>query len=118
MSEETKKIAEDIIKNTEKILNENKDLNEDWGKSVQMVFKDIETGYRFTFAMDGTIGKIEKKPSSEIKLEDAEATVFCTVGDLKDIIDGKLNAMEAMGAGKFKIEGKLDALMKLAPAIM
>jgi putative sterol carrier protein len=36
---------------------------------------------------------------------------------LKEVVDGKLNAMEAMGRGLFKVEGKLEALMKLAPAI-
>ena len=118
MSIEKKKIADDIMKHMEKKLNENKDLAEGWGKTIQTVFTDIETGYRMKFAMDGSIEKIEKKPASEIKLEDAEATVYCTVDDLKDIIDGKVNAMDAMGAGKFRIEGKMDALMKLAPAIM
>jgi putative sterol carrier protein len=59
-----------------------------------------------------------KKPASEIKLEDAEATVSCTVDVIKDVIDGKSNAMEAMGENKFKIEGSMAALMKLGPAIM
>jgi putative sterol carrier protein len=116
--EEKRKIADEIIKELEKRLNENKDLAEGWGKAIQLVFTDIETGYRMKFAMDGTIEKIEKKPASEIKLEDAEATSYCAVYDLKEIFDGKVSAMEAMGSGKFRIEGKMDALLKLAPAIM
>jgi len=118
MSEEKKKIADDVMKEMEKKLNENKDLNEGWGKTVQVIYTDIETGYQVKYAMDGSVEKVEKKPASECKLEDAEATVFCTVDDIKDIIDGKTNAMEAMGTGKFRIEGPLTALMKLGPAIM
>jgi putative sterol carrier protein len=116
--EEKKKIADDIMNELAKKLNESKDLTEGWGKAIQIVFTDIETGYNVKFAMDGSIEKTEKKPLSAIKPEDAEATCYCTVDDLKDIIDGKVSAMEAMGSGKFRIEGKLDALMKLAPAMM
>jgi putative sterol carrier protein len=118
MSEEKKKIADDVMKHMEKVLNENKDLNEGWGKSDQVIFTDIETGYWIKFAMDGSVEKMVKKPASEIKLEDAEATVSCTVDVIKDVMDGKTNAMEAMGEGKFKIDGPLAALMKLGPAIM
>ncbi len=115
---EKKKIAEDIMKEMEKKLNENKDLNEGWGKSVQVMYTDIETAYLIKFAMDGSVEKVEKKTASEFKLEDGQATVFCAVDDIKDIIDGKTSAMEAMGTGKFRIEGPIDALMKLGPAIM
>ena len=117
MSEEKEKIADGVMKEMEKRLNENKDLTEGWGKTVQTVFTDIGIGYQIIFAMDGSVHS-EKKSASETKLEDAEATVFCTVDTLKDVLDGKANAMEAMAAGRFKIEGGMNALMKLAPAIM
>lgn len=111
------KMADDLMKVFEKRLNETPELAEGWGKAVQCVFTDIGLGYRFKFAMNGTIEKIEKKPASEIKLADAEATIYCLLDTLKEVVDGKLNAMEAMGRGLFKVEGKLEALMKLAPAI-
>ncbi|MEM3704151.1 MAG: SCP2 sterol-binding domain-containing protein [Candidatus Bathyarchaeia archaeon] len=115
--EDKKALAENIMKEIQRRLNEVKELNAGWGKAVQQVFQDIGIAYRIKFAMDGT-AEIEKKPASEIKLKDAEATVFCNVEDLQKILEGKLNAMEAMSSGVFKIEGSLDALLKLAPAIM
>lgn len=117
MAEDKEKVADELMKVFEKRLNETPELAEGWGKAAQCVFTDIGIGYRFKFAMDGTIEKIEKKPASEIKPEDAEATIHCKLDTLKDVVDGKLNAMEAMGMGLFRIEGKMEALMKLAPAI-
>jgi len=118
MSEEKKKIAEDIMMKMEKRLNENKDLNEGWGKSVQVIYTDIETGYQIKFAMDGSVERVERKAASECKPEDAQATFFGAVDHIKYIIDGKISAMEALGTGKFRIEGPLEALKKLGPAIM
>ena len=115
--EEKKKIAEDIMKEMQNRLNADKDLLEGWGKTVQVVFTDIETGYRLKFAMDGSV-EPEKAPASEIKDADAAGTVYCTVQTLKDVVDGKTSAMEAMNSGLFRIEGGLDAMVKLAPAIM
>lgn len=117
MAEDREKVADELMKVFEKRLNETPELAEGWGKAAQCVFTDIGIGYRFKFAMDGTIEKIEKKTASEIKPEDAEATIHCKLDTLKDVVDGKLNAMEAMGMGLFRIEGKMEALMKLAPAI-
>lgn len=117
MSEEKRKSADSMMKEMEKRLNENKDLNENWGKSIQVIYTDIETCYNLKFAMDGSV-QIEKKPVSSIKLEDAAASIYCTVDDIRDIIDGKMSAIEAMSSGKFRIEGPLEALMKLSPAIL
>jgi len=124
--EEKKKIAEDIIAEMKRRINLNKEITEDWGKTVQQVFTDIETGYLIKFAQDGTVGEIEKKPASEIiqkpaaelKAGDAVATIYCTVQTLKDCFDGKLNAMDAMAKNLFKIEGSMDALIKLSPVLM
>jgi len=117
VAQDKEEVADELMKIFERRLNEAPELAEGWGKAAQCVFTDIGIGYRFKFAMNGTIEKIEKKPASQIKPEDAEATIHCKLDTLKDVVDGKLNAMEAMGMGLFKIEGKLEALMKLAPAI-
>lgn len=115
MSEEKKNIADEIMKEMENRLNENKNMAEGWGKIVQVVFSDIQVAYVLKFAMDGS-ATIGKKPASEIKLEDAEATAYCDVDTLKDIFDGKVNAMSSLS--KFKVKGNMSAFMKLSPVLM
>ena len=116
MSDDLNKIAEDIIKTMEKRLNEAKAKNANWGKTINIIFPDIEIGYALKFAMDGSIEKIKKKPASEIKVEgDAVTSAIGNVQDLKDVIDGKYSPMDAGMAGMFKVEGDFAALNRLMP---
>ncbi len=108
--------ADDMIKLIETRLNKAKGLNSNWGKTINLVFLDIDTGYAIKFAMDGSIEKIEKKPASEIKKENAEVTLSGQVDDLKQVVDGNITGNDAMTAGMFKIDGDGMALMKMMPA--
>jgi putative sterol carrier protein len=116
MSDDLKKLAADTIKTMEKRLNEAKTKNENWGKTINIIFPDIETGYAMKFAMDGSIEKIEKKPASETKVEgDAVTSAIGKVQDVTDVVDGKYSPMDAGMAGMFKVEGNFTALNRLMP---
>jgi putative sterol carrier protein len=116
MSQKKGKVADETMKIVEERLNENKDVTAGWGQTVQQIFSDIGIGYRFKFAMDGTV-TIEKAKASEIKPEDAVATVTITdVETFKDMVDGTLPPLEAQGTGKVKVDGDINALLKLLPA--
>jgi len=115
---EKQKTAEELIKTIVTKLNEIADVNEGWGKAVQFSFSDINVGYYLKLAMNGTVEKCDKKPASEMRVEDAEGTVILDVDTLKGILDKTVDPMEALGKGLLRIEGKMDALMKLAPVIM
>ncbi len=117
MTQNKEQLADQVMKTIEDRLNENKNLSSEWGKMVQQVFTDIGVGYRLKFAMDGTVS-IEKVPASQINLKDAAATVTCdNVETMKGFIDGIINPMEAMGNNLLKVNGDMQALFKLLPAI-
>lgn len=116
MPQKKEKMADDVMKIVEQRLNESKDVAAGWGKMVQQIFSDIGIGYRLKFAMDGTV-KIEKAKASEMKPQDAIATVtIADVETFKSMVDGTLPPMEAQGTGKIKIDGDINALLKLLPA--
>ncbi|WXG46877.1 MAG: SCP2 sterol-binding domain-containing protein [Candidatus Atabeyarchaeum deiterrae] len=115
MSQKKEKVADEVMKTVQQRLNESKDATKGWGKMVQQIFSDIGIGYRLKFAKDGTV-TMEKVKASEIRTKDAAATVTVDVDTMKDLIDGKLPPMEAMGTGKIKVDGDMTALLKLLPA--
>jgi putative sterol carrier protein len=116
MSDDLNEIAEDMIKTMKERLNEAKAKNANWGKTINIIFPDIDTGYALKFAMDGSIAKIEKKPASATKIEgDAVTSAIGNVQDLKDVMDGKFSPMDAGMAGMFKVEGNFTALERLMP---
>ena len=116
MSDELEKEAADIINQMETKLNQAKDSNKGWGKTINIIFSDIETGYAMKFAMDGSIEKIEKKPASELKIEgDALTNAFGDVEDIKQCVIGYISPMDAYIAGMLKVEGDFKALEKLMP---
>jgi putative sterol carrier protein len=114
MAEDREKLGEDLIKELTKRINDNADLIAGWGKAFQIVFTDINVGYWIKVSMDGTVEKVEKA----IKKEEAVATISQATETLKGMFDGKISGMEAMSTGLVKVEGPMDALIKLAPAIM
>jgi putative sterol carrier protein len=117
MTQNKEQLADEVMKTMVQKLNENKGLTSGWGKMVQQVFTDIGVGYRLRFAMDGTVTS-EKVPASQINLKDAAATVTAdNVETMKGFLDGSINPMEAMGNNLIKINGDMQALFKLLPAI-
>jgi putative sterol carrier protein len=110
MGDDLKKMADDIMKTMTKKLNEGKDRNKDWGKTINIVFSDIEVGYSLKYAMDGSV-ECKKETA-----EDAEATVNSSVDDMKKTLDGEINSGDAYRNGLWQVEGDVMSLWKLAPA--
>lgn len=116
MPEDLNEIAEDVIRTMEKRLNEAKAKNANWGKTINIIFSDIDTGYAMAFAPDGSIAGIEKRPASDTKVEGVAVTsAIGNVYDLKDVVDGKYSPMDAGMAGMFRVEGNFEALERLMP---
>jgi uncharacterized protein (DUF2267 family) len=109
-------IAEVVIRTMEERLNEAKAKNVDWGKTINIIFTDIDTGYAMKFAADGSIEKIEKKPAAETKVDgEAVTNAIGKVYDLKAVVDGQYSPMDAGMAGMFQVEGNFQALERLMP---
>jgi putative sterol carrier protein len=115
MAEEKKRKADELMSLIEERLNKNKEATKNWGKTVHLIFTDIDTGYRLRFAMDGS-NTIEKEEASKMKSAEAQATVSTTVDTLKGVIDGTSSPVLAVMSGKIKIDGEMGTLMKLLPA--
>jgi len=115
MAQDKKREADEIMDLAKERLNKNKEATKGWGKTLHLIFTDIDTGYRLRFAMDG-ICTVEKEEASKMKAADAEATVTTNVDTLKGIIEGTSSPILAMMGGKIKIGGDMGALLKLMPA--
>lgn len=118
MSEQKKKLADELIEVVKGKINEIADVNEGWGKALNIAFKDIGVGYWLKFAMAGHVEKLEKRPISEISLKDAEATsTFSSVDVFKGMLEGEIQPLTALSMGQLVVDGKMDAMMKLANAM-
>jgi hypothetical protein len=115
MSEDLKKVADEIIQLWKKKLDDAKAGNANWGKTIIVIFPDIETGYALKFATDGTV-ETQKKPASECKIEgDAVVNAIGNVLDVKDVSDGKWSPMDAYVGMMLKVDGAFGALNHLLP---
>jgi putative sterol carrier protein len=112
MSDDLKKIAEDMMKEIMKKLNTSKESNKDWGKTINIVFSDIDVGYSVKYAMDGSV---ECKKET---VDDAIVNMNVAVEDLKKVLEGEMSGMDAYNNGLFQVEGDLMSLQKLMPALM
>jgi hypothetical protein len=87
-----------------------------WGKSINLCFSETDYGYNIKFAMDGTVEKIEKVTTFLLKKKGAAATLNATTSTWESILDGTIKAEGALTGGLVKIDGAVDAVMKLAAA--
>jgi putative sterol carrier protein len=113
MRDDLKNIADDMMKEIVKKLNTGKEANKDWGKTINIVFSDIEVGYSLKYAMDGSV-----ECKKETVDDDAIATLNVAVGDLKDVLEGNISGMDAYMNGLFQIDGDMMSTHKLMPALM
>jgi hypothetical protein len=105
MSDDLNKIADEIIQLWKKKLNNAKSENANWGKTINVIFPDIETGYAIKFLLDGSV-EIEKKPASECKVEgDVVVNAIGNVLDVKEISDGNMSPYEAEFGAMIRYEG-------------
>lgn len=105
------------MKTFERKVNAKPAGSKNWGQSIVINFTDAPEAYLVKFAMDGTVEKIEKGKLNDLKPK-AKATMSLTT----EILDGswteKINATQAFMQGKIKIDGSMQALMKLQAALM
>jgi putative sterol carrier protein len=110
--------AEAIMKTITDKLNAKPEAAKNWGQSMNLVFSDVGYGYWIKFAMDGTVERVEKGNALALKKKGAVATVTTTTDTLQAILDGIIQAMSAMYSGAIKVDGPIDAVMKLSPAFI
>jgi hypothetical protein len=110
MGEDLKKIADDMMKEIGIGLNER--ARKDWGKTINIIFSDIDVGYAIKFAMDGSV-EIAKGI-----VEGGILTANVMVPVLKDVMDGNLNALELFNGDVCEVEGDVWSLNMLMPALM
>jgi putative sterol carrier protein len=106
--------AEELIKTIIGRINANAEKMKDWGKTFQIVFKDINVGYLIKVSANGTVEKVEK----ELKKKEAVATIITTTDTLQKILDGATSPVSAMMNGQVQIEGSIGTLMKLGAAFL
>jgi putative sterol carrier protein len=69
---------------------------------------------KFDFGSDGKI-HIDGNNGNAVTNEDgpADCTLKLTMSDFADMVEGRLNAMNAFMGGKLKVEGDMSVAMKL-----
>ncbi len=107
MGEELKNLADSLINSIVKKQNAAKEANKDWGQTINFTFIDIDVGYSLKFAMDGSV---ELKNET---VDDAICSLGITVEDLRQLLAGEINAMDAYLNGLYQIEGDAMSLNKL-----
>ncbi len=78
---------------------------------------DAPEAYLISIGKDGSVEKIEKGPAEDLK-EKGIATISSTIDDFKAQLDGQLAPIAGIQAGVIRVDGSMDVLMKLAPALM
>ena len=114
MSQEER--ADKIIQNFNERLSKMTNALKGQGKSVNIGFMDADYGYNIKFSMEGKVEKIDKVGEALLKKKGAVATLNATTDTWENVMDGSLTAMAALTSGRVKLEGSLDAVMKLAAA--
>ncbi len=113
---EKKKLADDLIQNVTKKINDNAEKSKGWGKALKLVFTDIGTTYWVKLSMDGTVETVEEGSSTELQTKEAVATLEMTTDTFAGLLNGSVSPVGAFLKGAIKIRGSIDALMKLASA--
>lgn len=109
--------ADELIKTFEGKVNAKPDGTKNWGKSVILNFTDAPEAYLVTFAMDGKVASIVKGKYDDIKPKSV-ASIITTTEIMEGSWAGKINATNALMEGKIKIDGSMQAVMKLQAALM
>ncbi len=78
---------------------------------------DAPEAYLILVGKEGTVEKIEKGLVDDLSPK-GKATPSATTEDLKALLDGQLNPIAGIQAGAIRVDGSMDALMKLSPALM
>lgn len=108
---EVEEAVKEIIKRVDELGPE---LLDEWGGSVQMSFADINTSWFFKFSMDGRI----EEYGEEDRSNEVEAVAHMDSDTFVGMVNGTINPMEAFYTGTIKVDGAVDALLKMAPILI
>jgi len=89
----------------------------DWGGSIIWYFVNTEEAYLMKFATDGKVETTEKSSLNLLKQKKPNAIINTSTDTMEMLLDGTIQAAAAMGSGSIKIEGSLESVFKLAPAL-
>jgi putative sterol carrier protein len=109
----SKKEIEDVLNIIKNKLNDPKLKHrfENYTKNIQFSFPDINS----TYLMKINKGKIESFKEEKSNTPDIHITTNINI--LIDILNKKINTMNAYATGKLKVKGKLTDLLKLQKII-
>ncbi len=113
---EKNKLADELIKDITKRIDQNAEKTKGWGKAIKLVFTDIQVAYWAKLAMNGTIEAVEKGSPNQLQTKEAVATLNMSTDTLAGLLNGSISPVAAFLKGNIKIDGSIDALMKLATA--
>jgi putative sterol carrier protein len=114
--EEKKKLANDLIDEVTKRINANPEKSKGWGKALKLIFKDIDMAYWLKLSMDGTVETVEKGSITQLETKESVATLNMTTDTFQGVLNGSISPVGAFLKGAIKIQGSIDALLKLASA--
>jgi putative sterol carrier protein len=113
---EKEKLTGDLINSIAKRINENSEKTKGWGKAIKLVFTDIAIVYWMKLSMDGTVEATEHGSIGQLQNKEAVATLRMTTDTFAGLINGSVSPIATFLKGEIKIEGSMEALMKLASA--
>lgn len=113
---EKEKLADDLIKSLVHRINENSEKSKGWGKAIKLVFTDIAIAYWMKLSMDGTVDAVDHGSTSQLQTKEAIATLKMTTDTFAALLNGSVSPIATFLKGEIKIEGSVEALMKLASA--
>jgi hypothetical protein len=105
------KVADELMNEFVKKINDSATFFEGWTRSIQFVFKDINVGYWFKVGNDGHVEKLEKVIKD--KKESDGLLIYKSIELLKGLMDKSVGAQSALGSGDLQVEGAMGDLVKL-----
>jgi putative sterol carrier protein len=113
---EKEKLTDELIKGLVQRINENAEKTKGWGKAIKLVFTDIAIAYWIKLSLDGTVDTVDHESISQLQTKEAIATLNMTTDTFAALLDGSVSPITTFLKGEIKIEGSIEALMKLASA--
>jgi putative sterol carrier protein len=109
--------ADDILQVLSKKINSKPEPTANWGGSIIWNFINTDEAFLMKFGMDGKVANIEKGKLAALKEKKPNAVLNTSTDTMEMINDGILAAAGALQGGQIKIEGSMESVFKLAPAL-
>jgi len=113
---EKEKSPDNLIKKLVQRINENSEKTKGWGKAIKLLFTDIAVTYWMKLSMNGNVETVEHGSTSQMQGKEAIAALSMTTDTFAGLLNGSVSPIATFLKGEIKIEGSIEALMKLASA--